>query len=161
MTGVEGENEVRLEHVTPRRLAAAWGPAGPKRPFGPLIIELLNLVWPVLRVQKARTEQNVVVYFGGPPLRIAAGVEVPDGFSPTDTVAPLSTPSGEAVTVAHWGDYSEMHHAYARVERWCSDNGRTPAGVSWEVYGDWHADPSQLRTDVFILLQPASASRPR
>ena len=29
------------------------------------------------------------------------------------------------------------------------------AGPNWEVYGHWHDDPSQLRTDVFYLLQDA------
>jgi len=28
------------------------------------------------------------------------------------------------------------------------------AGQSWEVYGHWHADPAQLRTEVYYLLQP-------
>jgi len=27
------------------------------------------------------------------------------------------------------------------------------AGVTWEVYGDWHDDPAQVRTDVYFLLQ--------
>ena len=108
----------------------------------------------MLRAQNVRTGQNVVVYFGGAPLRVAAGVEVPEGFSPTEAVQPVSTPSGEVATVAHWGDYSELRRAYDALERWCSNNGRAPAGVSWELYGDWHEDSSQLRTDVYMLLQP-------
>ena len=30
---------------------------------------------------------------------------------------------------------------------------REPAGVNWEVYGDWDDDPAKRRTDVYFLLQ--------
>ena len=63
------------------------------------------------------------------------------------------TPAGEVATTAHWGDYSQMHGAYAALERWCAANRRKVAGVTWEVYGDWHDDPAQVRTDVYFLLQ--------
>jgi GyrI-like small molecule binding protein len=64
-----------------------------------------------------------------------------------------ATPSGEVATVAHYGEYSEMAGAYAALERWCRDNGRRPAGVNWEVYGDWDDDPARRRTDVYFLLE--------
>lgn len=31
-------------------------------------------------------------------------------------------------------------------------DGWTRAESFWEVYGDWHDDPRQLRTDVYHLL---------
>jgi len=74
-------------------------------------------------------------------------------FHSTGVVEPLSTPAGEVATTAHWGDYSQMHGAYAALERWCAANRRKVAGVTWEVYGDWHDDPAQVRTDVYFLLQ--------
>lgn len=48
-----------------------------------------------------------------------------------------------------------MAPAYAALEQWCKDNGRRPAGVSWEVYGDWDDDPVRRRTDVYFLLESA------
>jgi effector-binding domain-containing protein len=146
--------EVVLEHVSPRSLAAAWASAPPGAALGPLIIERLNAVWPMLRAQGVKTGPNVVVYFGGSPMRFAAGVETPDGFDPTDTVEPVTTPSGEVARTVHWGDYAEMKRAYAAIEAWCSGACRRQAGISWEVYGDWHEDPAQVRTDVYALLQP-------
>jgi hypothetical protein len=33
-------------------------------------------------------------------------------------------------TTVHWGDYGQMHGAYAALERWCAANQRQPAGIS-------------------------------
>jgi hypothetical protein len=30
--------------------------------------------------------------------------------------------------------------------------GAELAGPTWEEYGDWNDDPSQLRTDVFVVV---------
>ena len=56
-------------------------------------------------------------------------------------------------TTAHYGEYSHMAGAYAALEQWCQDNGRRPAGVNWEVYGDWDDDPAKRRTDIYFLLE--------
>jgi hypothetical protein len=48
--------------------------------------------------------------------------------------------------------------ADAALESWCRDNGRHPAGANWEVYGDWDEDPANVRTDVYMLLDPADRS---
>jgi effector-binding domain-containing protein len=59
-------------------------------------------------------------------------------------------------TTAHFGDYAQMAGAYAALEQWWTGNGRRPAGVSWEVYGDWDDDPAKVRTDIYFLLRPAT-----
>jgi effector-binding domain-containing protein len=141
--------EVRIERVEPRRLAVARG-STTRAELGAAIIQLLDQVWPVLREQQVQTGHNVVVYRGG--LRqIEAGVEVFGTFHETEAVHASSTPGGEVVTTAHWGEYSGLANAYAALARWCADNDRRTTGVSWEVYGDWHADPRQVRTDIFFL----------
>ena len=48
-----------------------------------------------------------------------------------------------------------MGAASAALEAWCTSAGRGPAGVNWEVYGDWDDDPARRRTDVYFLLEPA------
>jgi effector-binding domain-containing protein len=147
------EYEVVVERVAAHPLAAVRGTVSSRAELGPRIIALLDQVWPVLRQQRVPTGHNVVLYFGS-PFDIAAGVEVFDQFQPTAIVQPLLTPEGEVATTAHWGDYSELRGAYAALERWCAASHRSPSGLSWEIYGDWHADPAQRRTDVYLLLRP-------
>jgi len=105
----------------------------------------------------ARTGHNVVIYRDNPAaLAVDVGVEVFAGFTGHGEIKPVSTPSGEVATTAHFGEYSEMAPAYAALEQWWNGNGRRPAGVSWEVYGDWEDDPAKLRTDIYFLLRPAA-----
>jgi hypothetical protein len=68
-------------------------------------------------------------------------------------VEPLETPRGIAATTTHFGDYGRMSEANAAILEWCRANNRKLAGPSWEVYGHWTPDPSQLRTDVYYLLR--------
>ena len=147
--------DVSLERVQPRQLAAIRATV-PQSGLGAGIIGQLDKIWPVLRAQRATTGHNVVIYYGGEPqaLQIAVGVEVPEGFAADGEIQPVSTPSGEAATVAHFGDYADMGGAYQALERWCTSSQRARTGVSWEVYGDWDDDPVKRRTDIFFLLQP-------
>jgi effector-binding domain-containing protein len=122
------------------------------------ITRLLDEVWPALRGQNVRTGHNVIVYRGGDAtsLDVEIGVEAFTEFNEVDDVRRSSTPAGEAATIAHYGDYSGLGAANAALGAWCRANKRHPTGVSWEVYGDWHEDPAKVRTDVYLLLDPAS-----
>jgi effector-binding domain-containing protein len=62
------------------------------------------------------------------------------------------TPAGRVATVVHWGAYDQMQTAYAALDAWCNEHGRPQSGVSWEVYGDWSADPAHLCTDIYYAL---------
>jgi effector-binding domain-containing protein len=145
---------VRTERVAARALAAVGATTTPQQ-LGADIVRLLDQVWPVLREQGVSTGHNVVVYYNeaGGVLRIDAGVEALTGFADHGEVRHVSTPSGEAAIVAHYGEYSAIGPAYAALESWCAGNGRRPAGVNWEVYGDWAEDPAERRTDVYFLLE--------
>ena len=46
--------------------------------------------------------------------------------------------------------------AYAALQQWRAGDGRRPAGVNWEVYGDWDDDPAKRRTGVCFLLEPVT-----
>lgn len=146
--------EVRTEWAEPRALAAIRDGTTHER-LSADIVRLLNEVWPVLREQGVRTEHNVVVYRGGDDdvLMVEIGVEVLSAFEDRGEVRHVSTPSGEVATTAHYGEYSDLGLAYAALERWCADHGRSPAGVNWEIYGDWEDDPAKRRTDVYFLLE--------
>jgi effector-binding domain-containing protein len=69
----------------------------------------------------------------------------------------MATPHGVAAMTTHSGDYSRLGDANDAILAWCRANDRRRAGPSWEVYGHWHADPAQLRTDVYYLLQSPDA----
>jgi effector-binding domain-containing protein len=84
------------------------------------------------------------------------GVTAP--FTATGAVAPLSTPGGLAAMTIHRGDYRYLGAANAAIAAWCRAHHRALAGPSWEVYGHWHADPAQLRTEVYYLLLPTDAA---
>jgi effector-binding domain-containing protein len=149
--------EVRTSQASPRVLAGVRATTT-RQGLGADIVRLLDMVWPVLRAQGARTGHNVVVYYGGDggALSIGAGVEVFTDFTDLEEVQHLSTPSGDVAATTHYGEYSDMAGAYAALEQWCAGNGRRPAGVNWEVYGDWEDDPAKRRTDVHFLLEPAA-----
>jgi hypothetical protein len=148
--------DVRAERAEPRPLAAILATTTHQQ-LGADIIRLLDVIWPLLREQAVRTGHNVVVYRGGEggTLTVDVGVETFTSFAGHGEVRPVLTPSGEVATTAHYGEYSQMAPAYAALERWCTDNGRRSAGVSWEVYGDWDDDPGKRRTDLYFLLEPA------
>jgi len=146
--------EVKAEQVTPRVLAAVRA-VTTRQQLSTDIIRLLDQVWPVLREQGARTGHNVVIYHGdgSGEFAIEAGVEVFPGFTEQGEVVRVTTPAGEAAGVTHYGEYSGLAAAYAALEHWCAASGRSPAGVNWEVYGDWDDDPARRRTDVYTLLR--------
>ena len=100
--------------------------------------------------------QNIFIYRSATVDELAVdfcvGVTAP--FAATGAVVPLETPGGTAAMTTHRGAYSGLGDANAAILAWCRAQGRVRAGPSWEVYGHWHADPAQLRTDVYYLLQP-------
>jgi effector-binding domain-containing protein len=152
---------VRTEHAGPRTLAAVRAETTRQR-LGSDIVRLLDLVWPVLREQGVTTDHNVVVYYTGAGGRftVEVGVEALTDFTDRGQVRHASTPAGEVAVATHYGEYSDLASAYAALELWCKDTGRRPAGVNWEVYGDWDEDPAKRRTDVYFLLAPSPASGP-
>ena len=153
-------DDVRGEWAEPRVLAAISSTTAPQG-LGAEIVRLLDVVWPVLREQGVRTDHNVVVYRGGGEagtLAVDVGVEVLSSFEDRGEVRHVLTPSGEVATIAHFGEYADLGHAYSALVRWCADRGRSPAGVNWEVYGDWEEDPTKRRTDIYFLLEPVRGS---
>jgi effector-binding domain-containing protein len=126
-------------------VAASWRPA-------------LDLVWAFLRRHEGlRTDgDNIFVYHhaAGPehPMDVDLGVEVTGAFEGEGEVALTHTPAGEVAWTLHVGPYDTLSDAYDAIHAWRIANGRSFAGTSWEIYGDWTDDPAKLEVRVFYLL---------
>jgi effector-binding domain-containing protein len=105
--------------------------------------------------------QNVFVYRDAPDhpteADVAFGVGVTAPFVAVGAVRPTALPVGEVATTTHWGGYAKLGAAHGAVKAWCRAHGRRLAGTRWEVYGHWTEDETQLRTDVFYLLEPPAS----
>lgn len=99
--------------------------------------------------------QNIFIYraLTGNELTVDFCVGITAPFTAAGAVVPLQTPGGVAAMTTHYGDYSRLGEANAAILAWCSANKRERAGPSWEVYGHWHEDAAQLRTDIYYLLK--------
>ena len=99
--------------------------------------------------------QNIFIYREADDQQLTVDfcVGVKGPFAAVGAVLPLETPRGVAAMTTHHGDYAGLGLANAAILAWCRAHNRALAGPSWEVYGHWHADPTQLRTDVYYLLQ--------
>ena len=148
---------VSVEIVQPRKLAAvrrqvAIGAVGSSwRPA-------LDQVRAFLRSRPGlRAEgHNIFLYHHparrGDPMNVDFGVEVARSFIPSGEVHETNTPAGEAAVAVHRGGYDKLHTAHDAIQEWAKSRGRTFAGQSWEIYGDWSDDPSKLETAVLYLL---------
>jgi effector-binding domain-containing protein len=148
---------ITVERVPARKLAAirrqvrlgevgeVWKPA-------------LDLVWAFLRANPdLRADGHNVFVYHHParrdqPMDVEFGVEVTRPFEATGEVVAAETPAGEVVTAVHVGGYDRLHAAHDAIHAWRAREGRTFAGVSWEIYGDWSDEPSKLETTVCYLL---------
>jgi effector-binding domain-containing protein len=87
---------------------------------------------------------------------IEVGAEVAEPFVGNERVHCSQLPGGRVATTVHLGPYGGLVEAHRAIRRWCAQQGYSCSEVSWEIYGHWeerwNADPSQIRTDVFCLL---------
>jgi len=148
---------VTVETVSARMLAAvrrrvtigavgtAWKPA-------------LDEVWAFLRAHPGlRTDGHNVFVYHHPasrdaPMDVDFGVEVVRTFQREGDVAPAETPAGQVAMAVHVGGYDQLRRTHDAIHAWRAQEGRTFAGTSWEIYGDWSDDPAKLETTVCYLL---------
>jgi effector-binding domain-containing protein len=134
------------ERVAPSDLSAA-------------ISSLLGEVWKHLNSESILTTgHNVILYNGpaNPDFDALFGVEVHQRFTPASRIIAAATPGGPVAMAVHWGEYTGLPEAHAKVRQWLDAQGLRRAGPSWEVYSDWNDDTKKLRTDIFYLLEPAA-----
>jgi effector-binding domain-containing protein len=149
---------VSLATVQPRLLAAvrrrvplgglssAWRPA-------------LDEVWKFLRAHPGlRSDGHNIFLYHHParrddPMEIDFSVEVMRSFAAAGEVHPTQTPAGEVAMALHRGAYERLRETHDAVQHWVRAQGRSFAGQSWEIYGDWNEDIAQLETTVLYLLR--------
>lgn len=149
--------EVR-EVIAPARAVAGVRARVPRGRVAQAFGRYLDQVYAAARAGAVQLDgQNIFIYreAHGDQLTVDFCVGVRAPFTAVGAVVPLDTPHGVAATTTHLGDYGRLGEANAAILAWCRANHRLPAGPSWEVYGHWHPDPAELRTEVYYLLQEA------
>ena len=114
---------------------------------------MFDIVYAWLREAPVRQAgHNYALYDQCTPqsLRVQVGFPVSERFADTDMVKCVQLAPGRAAHAVHVGPYSDLHRTYAALHTWCSQHALALTGQSWEVYGDWTEDPSQLETGLFL-----------
>jgi effector-binding domain-containing protein len=150
---------VRLERVMSRPIAVVRRRVSPSD-LPRIVPEACGLVWETLKAAQVKDAgRHITVYREAEEglLDIEVGVEVVAPFRGRDEVVGSSTSTGDTATVTHFGPYGRLGEAHHAIRQWCAAQGRTTAGVNWELYGhwlsEWNRDPSKIRTDIFYLLK--------
>jgi effector-binding domain-containing protein len=149
--------DISVRVTTPRMLAAvrrriligqvgaAWRPA-------------LDQVWEFLRQRpELRSDGHNIFVYHHPasrnlPMEVDFGVEVVRPFEQNGEVFLTETPGGITASALHVGPYDKMSDTHEAIHRWAAANGKTFAGKSWEIYGDWTEDTTRLETRIEYLL---------
>ena len=70
----------------------------------------------------------------------------------SEEVGATELPAGDTAMVEHRGPYPTLGQAYARIDAWFAETGRSAGSGAWESYLNSPADvsdASELRTDVY------------
>jgi effector-binding domain-containing protein len=104
----------------------------------------LTLLWQFLETHQLEPSGAPVVRyhsFDAEHTDVEVGIPISAAVPVSSSVLASSLPGGPAAVVEHRGSHTDLGDTYGRLHAWIHDNGRTGAGVGWEVY-EW-IDPSQ------------------
>ena len=92
--------------------------------------------------------------FGETETTFECAIPVPAAFAPTGEVVASSVGGGEAAFGLHVGPYDTIGETWSAIMAWVAEQGRAPAGPTWEIYVDdpQETTPDQLKTEVYIPL---------
>ena len=119
---------------------------------------MMDKVWGLIRRRELNGHgHNVWLYrtTPGDEYDVEIGVQLDALFEPEGDVVASQTPAGVAAHTFHHGEYDALPQVHSALAAWCAEQGHEPAGVNWEVYGDWHEDASKRRTDIYHLCASA------
>jgi effector-binding domain-containing protein len=147
---------VQLEQLQSIPLAVIKHQASPSQ-LSRLVPESCGLVWNVLRAQHAKGGRHVAIYWDD-TIRLEVGAELEGPFTEQSDVVRSATPAGAVASATHFGPYGGLGAAHDAIHQWCKAHDHRLAGPRWEIYGhwlpEWDTSPSQIRTDVYYLLEP-------
>jgi len=148
-------HEVRTLQVQPQLIAVVRFRSRPAD-LSSTVPAACGEVWEYMRAAGLpRPGRHVALYLDG-AVTVEAGAEVAAPFPETSRVICSRTPGGWVAASTHIGSYQQLGLAHEAIHTWCDEQGQVLAGPNWEVYGHWTDDLSQLRTDIFYLLDPSS-----
>ena len=104
----------------------------------------LTLLWQFLQSHELEpTGAPVVRYHTFDPEHtdVEVGIPIATAVPTSSPILAATLPGGPSAVVEHHGSHANLADAYGRLNEWIHDNGRTGAGVGWEVY-EW-IDPTQ------------------
>jgi effector-binding domain-containing protein len=143
--------QVEVKQVEPQPIAVVRRRAR-QHELSKVVPQACGEVWDFIRASNIPSPGlHVAVYLDG-EMNLEVGALVSAPFVGDGNVVCSATPGGRVATTAHFGPYSRLGDAHQAVHDWCAAQGYRLAGPSWELYGHWTDDESQLRTDVFWLL---------
>jgi effector-binding domain-containing protein len=126
-----------------------------------LVPECCGLVWNAVRMQATKAGRHVAIYWDS-GIRLEVGVEISGPFVEDGELVRSATPAGLVASTTHFGPYGGLGTAHDAIRRWCASHNHRLAGPNWEIYGhwqgDWDANPSRIRTDVFYLVSGGTDS---
>lgn len=85
-------------------------------------------------------------------LDMEPGVVVSRAFEPVGEVVTSALPAGRAARFLLVGPFDGLSGAWQTLFGWCAKENLKPAGINWEIYGDFNSDPTQQETWVHALL---------
>lgn len=144
--------QIHIEKVEPQPTAVVRRRARFSE-LAQVIPQACGEVWAFFRSSLLPHPGRNLALYRDDEINIECGVEVAQPFAGDDRVYCSTTPAGTVATTAHMGPYDRLSEAHTAILAWCADHGHALAGPCWELYGHWNDDPSQLRTDVYYLLQ--------
>lgn len=92
--------------------------------------------------------------FGEEETTFECAIPVPSEFTPAGEVEASSVGGGEAAFGLHVGPYETIGQTWGAIMAWVTEQGRAPAGPTWEIYIDdpQETAPDQLKTELYIPL---------
>lgn len=148
--------EVHIETVPPRPTAVVQRRARQDE-LSRIVPELCGLVWKAISPQKAeaRPGRLVALYRDG-AIHLEVGVEILGTFvEPSGSeVVRSELPGGQVARATHIGPYRQLGETHAAIVKAIDAQGLRMAGPSWEIYGHWVEDESQLTTEIYYRVEP-------
>jgi effector-binding domain-containing protein len=124
--------------------------------FPQVIPDAFTEVWDFLHSSGIENDGiNVVVYRHDHDdlFNIECGVRVARSFEPSDKVTSAHTPAGLTATTTHDGPYTRLPETHSALRKWAVAQGKTLAGVSWEIYDHWTPEAPEPSLEIFYLLR--------